>query len=710
MMPWQRMTTLVLVFGGWGSGVIADESDEPAPLAEVRVEAQAPGKGERYLPSVVTALKGGAELLDVPQSVTVVTRQLIDDQAMRSLADVVRYVPGIGVAQGEGNRETLVFRGSSSTADYLVDGLRDDVQYYRDLYNIAQVEALKGANGVAFGRGGVGGVINRVTKQAGGEVAALSLQTGSWDGYRASADVGAMQDGVLPAWRLNGVWDDAGSYREGVTLRRQGIAPALALAIGDATHIALQGEYFHDERVADRGVSSFNGRPLETAPSVFFGDPARSPTFATVRSATLSIDHSLGETLSLRNRTRYASYDKFYQNVFPGAVNAMGTQVSVSAYNQATDRRNLLNQTDLMFSLTGFGLRHELSVGIELGRQVTDNRRLTGYFTMVSPTATSVLVPVSAPRTNAAITFRASASDANNLGTARTLAASVQDRVQVGDHWEVVLGLRQERFEMDFIDRRLGGSRIETQDELASPGLAVVYKPTATFSSYASLGSARQPRAGEQLGSLTAANASLSPESFRNQEIGAKWDLKPELQATLAIYRLERRHVAITDPSNPTLLLLVDGQRVEGAELGLAGSLLPRWQVMAAAAWQDGRLLSDQSATLREGARLAALPEWTASLWNRVEIDPRWGLGLGLSWRDAMFAAVENRVTPATNVVLPGYVRVDAAVFYNAGRGLKAQLNVDNLLDRAYFVSAHSTTNITPGAPRSLRISVNLAF
>jgi catecholate siderophore receptor len=700
----------LVTWGALAAPGLADEGEEAGSLAEVRVEAQALGKGDRYLPTAVLSLKGSADLLNVPQAVSVVTRQLIDDQAMRSLSDAVRYVPGIGVAQGEGNRETLVFRGSSSTADYLVDGLRDDVQYYRDLYNVAQIEALKGPNGLAFGRGGVGGVINRVTKQAGLDVAALSLQAGSWDGYRAALDVGGRQEADRPAWRLNGVWEDAGSYRDGVTLHRHGLAPAAALELGQDSRLTLQGEYFHDERVADRGVSSFNGRPLDTGPGEFFGDASRSPTGTTLRSAGFGIEHSFSDSVALRNRTRYASYDKYYQNVFPGAVAADGTQVAISAYGQRTARRNLFNQTDLSMSLSGFGLRHEISTGVELGRQDTDNQRVTGYFTDISPTTTSILVPVDAPTTTAAIQFRASATDANNAGRATTLAAYLQHRVLWGEHWETVLGYRRESFGMDYTDRRVGGGRIETQDALESPGLSVVYKPTPTFSTYLTYGGSRQPRAGEQLASLTVANAALSPESFRNQEIGAKWDLQPGLQATLAAYRLERRNVAITDPTNSAQLLLVDGQRVEGAEFGLSGRLNVRWQVMAAAAWQDGRLLSDQSVLLRKDARLAALPEWTASLWNRFQLDPRWGVGLGLSWRDEMFAAVENLATPSSNVVLPGYARVDTALFYNSARGIRAQLNVDNLLDRRYFVSAHSNTNITPGPPRSLRLSVSLAF
>ena len=309
-------------------------ADVPATLPKVRVEAEAPGyKAE----TTSTATKTDTPLRDVPQSITVVTRQLIDDQNMQNLADVVRYVPGIGMAQGEGNRETPVFRGSSSTADFFLDGMRDDVQYYRDLYNIDRVEVLKGPNGMIFGRGGVGGVINRVSKEAGWTpVRELSLQGGSDSNRRIAVDVGQAFD-ENSAFRINGMYEDSDSYRDGVTLERYGVNPTLTLRAGEKTRIVVGAEYFKDERVADRGVSSWQGRPVETDPSTFFGDPEQSPVDATVKAVNALVEHEFNDTFTLRNRTRYGDYDKFYQNVFPGAVTG-GTTVALSAYNNATQR------------------------------------------------------------------------------------------------------------------------------------------------------------------------------------------------------------------------------------------------------------------------------------------------------------------------------------------------------------------------------------
>ena len=389
----------------------AAASAPPKTLPKVVVSADQP---EGYKADVSASLRTDTLLRDEPASVTVVTRKSIDDQNMQNLADVVRYVPGIGIAQGEGNRDNPVFRGSSSSSDLFIDGMRDDIEYYRDLYNIERVEALKGPNGMLFGRGGVGGVINRVSKQAGFDTfRSATLQGGSYSNGRVSLDLNQpFSDSV--ALRLNTMYENSDTYRDDVSLERYGINPTMTLRTSEDTRITFGAEYFHDERTADRGVSSFAGRPLETDPSEFFGDPAQSETHSTVKAISALFEHQFSDRLTLRNRTRYADYDKFYQNVYPGVVNAAGTDVQILAYNNAMQRDNLFNQTDLLFSLESGALKHSLLAGVELGRQVTDNFRNTGFFDTISPTTTSINVPLSDPRTTLPVSFRQSATDADN--------------------------------------------------------------------------------------------------------------------------------------------------------------------------------------------------------------------------------------------------------------------------------------------------------
>jgi len=684
----------------------AAASAPPKTLPKVVVSADQP---EGYKADVSASLRTDTLLRDEPASVTVVTRKSIDDQNMQNLADVVRYVPGIGIAQGEGNRDNPVFRGSSSSSDLFIDGMRDDIEYYRDLYNIERVEALKGPNGMLFGRGGVGGVINRVSKQAGFDTfRSATLQGGSYSNGRVSLDLNQpFSDSV--ALRLNTMYENSDTYRDDVSLERYGINPTMTLRTSEDTRITFGAEYFRDERTADRGVSSFAGRPLETDPSEFFGDPAQSETHSTVKAISALFEHQFSDRLTLRNRTRYADYDKFYQNVYPGVVNAAGTDVQILAYNNAMQRDNLFNQTDLLFSLESGALKHSLLAGVELGRQVTDNFRNTGFFDTISPTTTSINVPLSDPRTTLPVSFRQSATDADNHGVAKIAAAYVQDQIEFSPHWLATLGLRYDNFQVDF-DNHRSGATFSSDDGLLSPRAGIIFKPIEPVSLYASYSLSYQPRAGAQLSSLNLTNEALDPEEFTNYEVGAKWDFLPGLAFTAALYNLERTNVAIADPLDPTRSILIDGQRVKGIELGIAGNITQAWSVMGAYAYQDGEVLNNQSATVLKGARLAALPENTFSLWNRYDINPMWGVGLGLIYRDTVLAATENLATPAVNVTLPSYTRVDAAVFFTLNARLRAQLNVENLFDEEYFASANSNTNITPGSPLAARVSVIATF
>jgi catecholate siderophore receptor len=650
-----------------------------------------------------TATKTDTLLRDTPQAITVITKELIRDQAMQSMADAIRYVPGIVTAQGEGNRDTAVFRGNSSTSDFFVDGIRDDVQYYRDFYNIESVEALKGSNAMIFGRGGSGGVINRVSKQAEWRpIRDASVTLGSWNNRRLSADLGQALNADV-ALRVNAMVENSDSFRDGVNLKRSGVNPTLAWRAGSNTSVSVGYEYFKDERTADRGISSYKGKPVDTDPSTFFGNPELSQTWSKVDAFTALIDHDFGNGFTVRNRTRLASYDKFYQNVFPGAVNAAGTAVAIQAYNNATQRQNLFNQTDLMYTLETGSVRHQLVAGMELGRQETDNFRNTGYFLSAGPNATSISVPLSNPTTNTAVTFRQSATDANNHGISTTQSVYLQDQIEFSPQWSAVVGVRSDRFAVDFTNNRTL-ENIQVTDTPISPRLGLVFKPMTAVSLYASYSLAYAPRAGDQLSSLTASNKAFDPEEFKNLELGAKWDILPNLAASAALYQLDRSNVAIADPLDSTKSILVDGQRSKGLELGLSGKITPDWSIMGGYAYQDAQITKTQSASVKAGATLAQVPTHSASLWNRYDFSPAWGAGLGVVYRGEIFASTDN------TVVLPGFTRVDAALYYSLSRNLKLQLNVENLFDKKYYAAANSNNNISPGSPRGLRLGLNASF
>lgn len=682
------------------SQTIADFKLEIAGIQEsVRVGATVPYS----VPSVSSATKTTTALIDVPQAVSVVSSALIADQRMSSMADVTRYMPGVGFAQGEGNRDTPILRGNSTTSDFFVDGVRDDVQYFRDVYNVERVEALKGPNAMIFGRGGVGGVINRVTRQADwAQPREASLQFGSWGNKRFTADVGRGLNEVA-AVRATAMYEDSDSYRDGVSVERYGFNPTAAFRLAPNTTLRASYEYFHDERIADRGISSFQGRPVATDAETFFGDPAQSPVEATVNLASALVEHRFGPRMTLRNRLSYGNYDKFYQNVFPGAVNGGAQTVAISAYNNATTRENVFNQTDLIVSAQTGRLGHTLLLGAEVGRQETANFRETGFFSSLGANVTTVNAPLASPRISLPLTFRQNATDADNQGVTTVAGIYVQDQIAFSKHVEAVVGVRFDSFNADVTNNRTGDD-FSGDDGLLSPRLGLIYKLQPAISLYGSYSLTYLPRAGEQLSSLSLTNQALDPEEFRNYEVGAKWDVVPAFSFTAAVYQLDRGNVVVPDPVDPTRSLLVDAQRTRGLEIGVNGNVTRSWSIAGGYAYQDGEITRSISATAAAGASLAQLPKHAISLWNRYDVNTRLAVALGVISRSDVFTSTDNLV------VLPPWTRVDAAVYYNLTPALRAQVNVENLFDENYYVNAHSNTNITPGSPRGVRFALTTRF
>ncbi|CAN5799895.1 N/A [soil metagenome] len=642
-----------------------------------------------------TATKTDTPLRDTPQSVSVVTQGAIADQAMQGMADVVRYVPGISMGQGEGHRDAPTIRGNSSTADFFVDGVRDDAQYFRDLYNVERVEALKGSNAMIFGRGGGGGVINRVTKEAQWTpTRAVTLEGGSFDHKRTIADFGQGFGSAL-ALRFTGMYQDSEGFRDQAELRRYGLNPTLALALGARTTLRAGYEYFSDDRRVDRGIPSFQGRPFDANITTFFGNPDSSYATARVRAAGATLEHTLPSGVTVRNRTRYTGYDKFYQNSYPGAVNAAGTQVSLAAYNDATDRRNVFNQTDITYGVSTGGLRHTLLVGAEIGRQETENLRRTGYY---NNTATALAAPLDQPTVATPITFRQGATDADNRTMASVAGVYLQDQVELSRHWQAIAGVRYERFNVDFHNNRTDQD-LSREDQLVSPRAGLVFKPSEAASLYGSYSVSYLPSSGDQFNSLNATSQTLKPERFTNSELGAKWDVGSNLALTAAVYRLDRTNTVAPDPNDPTLRVQTGSQRSTGLELGGSGNVTDAWQVIGGIAFQRAEITSTTAAAAA-GQRVPLVPGRTFSLWNRYQLLPALCVGLGVVHRSDMYAAIDNTVT------LPGFTRADGAVFLRLTPLIGAQLNVENVLDQRYYSTSHGNNNILPGAPRTVRVSL----
>ncbi len=691
-------TAMVLI--GFGVPAYAQDQDQDktksAPVEKVTVT----GKRNYYKQdNTSTATKTDTLLRDVPQSVTVITRDLIEDQDMRTMGDVVRYVPGVSMGQGEGHRDAPTLRGNSSTADFFIDGARDDVQYFRDLYNSDRIEVLKGPNSMIFGRGGGGGVINRVSKTADGEeTLAFTLQAGSFDNKRVTADIGGALDESI-AVRLNSVYENSDSYRDFVNVERYGINPTASFAISGGTQLRIGYEHFSDDRTLDRGVPSQNGRPLEIRESAFFGNPDLSYSDVKVNSLNATFEHEFNPNVRLRNYTLIAGYDKYYSNVHANsAVDNITGNVTLQAYISGTDRQNAFNQTDLIWNTSTGSIKHRILAGVEIGRQQTDNFR-------TRDNNSAGTVNIANPTTFAPVVFLPPPLQADNQVDVNLAAIYLQDQIELSEQFHVIAGVRFDHFDLDFDDRRpppTAAVDFSRTDDLISPRVGVIYKPSEPVSVYASYAVSYLPQSGDQFASLTATTATLEPEEFENIEVGVKWDILPSLALTGALYRLDRTNTRAIDPI--TLLTVLTGeQRSEGFEIGLSGNVTNEWSIMAGYTIQNAEITKTTTAA-PAGREVPLVHEQTLSLWNHYRFAPGWAAAVGVTHQTEMFASISNAV------ILPGFTRVDAGLYYRIDDNLKVQLNVENVLDETYWGTAHNDNNIAPGSPRALRLTVTTRF
>jgi catecholate siderophore receptor len=365
--------------------------------------------------------------------------------------------------------------------------------------------------------------------------------------------------------------------------------------------------------------------------------------------------------------------------------------VALGAYNDETDRENFFNQTDLLLSFDTGPFQHKMVTGVEVSRQVTDQLRQRGHFNGIS--TTEELISAANPITTTPIVFfNRGLQDNNNHISTSLVGVFIQDQVEILPQLHAVAGVRYDRFETDSTRKDGLTPKLQSRDDNISPRFGLIFKPVERVSIYGSYSLTHQPRAGDQLNSITVTNATLAPERFINIEGGVKVDVLPDLAFTTAFYQLDRTNV-ILPTSTPGMTFLGRGTRVRGVEVGLNGRITDAWSVLGAYTYQEGTLKTT-------GAVLGELPKHTYSVWNRYDFTPWFGAGFGVIGRSAMFTTTSNAVT------LPAYARVDAALYGRINKYLRAQVNIQNLFDVNYFEASHNDNNILPGSPITARVTL----
>lgn len=659
------------------------------------------GRNLEYRVSDTSALKMDIPLRDVPQTVDIIPDQVIRDQRALSIQDAVKNVAGIGVTTGDGQRDQFTMRGFIAYGDMFVDGVRDDALYYRDLSNVERIEVLKGPASVLYGRGSSGGLINRITKKPGTQGGEIVASYGSWDDKRGELDLGhVFADGSV-AVRLTGAVERSDSYRDQGFLKRQTIAPSVLLAPGEHTRILLQADYLSDRRLTDNGIPAFQGRPVDVAPSTYYGAAnAKQVDFSQskVWSTTATLDHEFSDRLKLHNALRYYDYTLDRQNTLPNVVNEAARTVTLN--RQATDRaeHGWFNQLELSGRLATGPLEHTLLLGFEAGRQSKFERRVdraniatVDLFDPVLP-----VLPLEV----------AGNPSTHRTGVYKTLGFYAQDLIALGEHWKLLAGLRHDRFRQEVHQRIVGQPDLARTDNFWSPRVGLVWQPTKAQSYYVSWNKSYQP-SGETF-ALSTGNVDIAPETTINREIGAKFDLLDgRLSTTISAFNLKRSNIKATDP---ILLRIVPvgEQRTRGVEASAQLDLSREWQAIMSYAYLDARIIKSpalDSGVPIQGNRPTLTPVHSASLWVMRSFDDRFGLGGGVNY------VGDRQGNLANTVELPDYVTADAMAWARFGK-LKAQVNLRNIFDRDYIVSGHGTVgnlNI-PGAPRSVMLTLRYAI
>ena len=678
-----------------GTGLIARLTSANTFSVEIRVSSEhvdvTAATTSYRIEGSATATKTLTPLRDIPQTLNVIPRDLLIDQGAQSIGAAMKNVPGVSVAQGEGNRDQIVLRGINTATDFFVNGIRDDQERFRDLYNVATVEVVQGPAAVLFGRGGGGGVVNVVTQSPlAGAPSEVSLEVGRFDHKRGTMQFGRKLSAGA-GLRVSAVGEHSGGFRDGYFLQRYGVNPSVGMRLNDATVLTVAYEHLSDRRLADRGIPSQAGKPVAVPASQFFGSTSQSFARSGVDSGSATLERRLGGHLLFRNNFLTGRYDKFYQNVYAAsAVNAAGT-FTLAGYNHGVDRTNTFNQSDFIYSGTIGDMEHTILFGAEIGHQFQDENRYT------APNITNVPVGGSVRDSD----FVSATLAIDRHATSNVLAGYVQDQVALTPHWKAVFGARTDRFSVTINDRRAGVADLSRTDTETSPRAGVIYQPGDRASIYASYSYTFLP-SGQTLG-LATTTVELKPENAKNYEVGTKLDLLGKrLNMSVAVFRLDRNHVKNTVPINPQLLVLTGQQRTDGVSISAAGSLAARWKINAGYAYLDARIVRD-TASAPAGRRVGLVPASQATLWTTYALSNRWDIGGGAVSQTRQFTSFSNAV------VLPGFTRVDAAVYHRVGR-YRLALNTENLLNGKFYPTAHNDNNISPGSPRTLLLTLRAAF
>jgi catecholate siderophore receptor len=713
------------------------QEGETQTLGEMVVEAI---RDSLYKPEKLQSPKFTAPLRDIPQTITVVPKEVIKEQNAATLRDVLRNVPGISMQAGEGgvpNGDNMSIRGFNARTDLFVDGVRDFGGYTRDPFNLEQVEVAKGPASANNGRGSTGGSVNLASKAPGKDAFTdVSLGLGSDYYGRATVDYNQPLDNVLPgmALRLNGMLhhnDTPG--RDEVEQERYGLAGSLAFGLGTDTRTTFSLFHQAEDNMPDYGIpwvpttvtganptalnflSRYGDRPAPVDYDNFYGLKDRDYEHTNVTMATAALEHDFNEKLRLNSTFRVGKTRRDSMITAPrfavdttlapddgvDAVPATGN-LAINRQLQARDHTDtiLQNATNLLIDFETGKIEHNTVVGLEATLQDFDNSLRTAD---ANASQTNLFNPNPNDPWNSQIRY-----NGNQEATSENFALYAFDTVKFNPQWQLSGGIRYDYFHTDYVTKNAAGATTLNDgryDNLFNWRAALTYKPVEEGSIYFGYGTSSNPVA-EALtlsgAETSTTNLDLDPEESETMELGAKWDLLgKKLAVSGALFRTVKTN-ARTQESSTEVVVLDGEQVVQGIELGATGQITEQWRVFGGYTYMDGEVTKSNN-PVEDGAETTNTPEHSFSLWTVYEITDALEAGLGGQFVDSRHASTTN------NRVAPSYWTLDAMAAYEINKNWSVRMNLYNLLDEEY-IDRVGGGHFVPGTGRSVVFSTNYRF
>ncbi len=703
-------------------------------------------------------------LVDTPRTVTVIPQQIIEQTAATSLQDILRTSPGITFGAGEGGQplaDRPFIRGQASGNNVFVDGIRDAGGQTREVFNLEQVEVIKGPDSVYSGRGSGGGSINLGSKSPKPTSFLRGSVAGGTDAYvRGTADAN-YAFGETAAFRLNLMYTQGDvPGRDSVDFKRWGVAPSLAFGIGTDTQVTASYYHLDTDEDPDYGIplaskrtwgaagTDSRTRPangiLDVSRDAYYGLSARDFMKTRADIATLVVNHQINDDFSVRQAVRYSKTVNDYVVSNPGDGGAAqfvagewwmkrGTK---ARYNPAT---TIAAVTDFTGKFNVGAIQNAFNVGVELSREVNENASYVIYTTAGSACPTGFTnTTTTAGVGDCTRLYAPNPGDAwagviSRTPLARTVTKTAAiyafDTITLTPKLLVNLGARYDDYATSGLNVRATSAKgvITSVTYTGAPKaswdffnyqVGLVYKPTPSSSLYTSYSTSSTPpgiAGGDQstsgsVGTGNLATTQLKPEETTSYELGAKWNLfQDTLALSGAVFRTERKNAQIQIESG--LYAQVGEAMVQGVELGFSGNVTPKWQVFGGYTYMDSELVRGAYNNVNQGDPLANTPEHSFSLFSTYRVTRKIALGGGAYHVSDSFGGNQGGAGGGANkVYAPAYTRYDAFASWAMTDKVDLQLNVQNLTDERYILRTNGVHHADPAPARQAMLTVNVKY